>query len=447
MRTPGVRWPHMLDLNPLSVHQRDELACALSRSIGVLAGTPGTGKTYSMGSVVSRLVHEHGRDAVAVCAPTGKAAVRLSSALSRFGVPLTARTIHSLLEVDRYGHDGDGWGFQQNASNPLEQQFVIVDEASMLDTDLFASLLDACAPGSHLLLVGDPYQLPPVGHGAPLRDMIASGVVPVGLLTEIRRNAGSIVRACAAIKDGQRFDVDDVPNIEAGKNLYMIECVDPVRQVESLIALFASSFLAGLNRVWDVQVLVPTNDSGSLGRKELNQRLQAEFNPTGERCEGNPYRVGDKIICLRNHWALSERQHGPQQEVYVANGEQGSVEIVQAKHTVAAFANPARVIRIPHGKPQQSHENDEAGSNSDFDLGYAITCHKSQGSEWPVVIVMIDAGPGARRVCSREWLYTAISRASHLCVLIGREGVAQQMTKRPALDRRKTFLAELLRAK
>ncbi len=437
----------MLDLNPLSVHQRDELACALSRPIGVLAGTPGTGKTYSMGAVVASLVHQHGQNVVAVCAPTGKAAVRLSSALSRFGVPLTARTIHSLLEVGRNGHDGDGWGFQRCASNPLEQQFVIVDEASMLDTDLFASLLDALSPGSHLLLVGDPYQLPPVGHGAPLRDLIASGVVPVGLLAEIRRNAGSIVRACAAIKDGQRFEANIESDIEAGKNLQMIEQDEPVRQTESLTSLFSYCSRWGLNSTWDVQVLVPTNDSGVLGRKELNQRLQAELNPNGERCECNPYRVGDKIICLRNHWALSERQHGPQQEVYVANGEQGSAEIVEAKHTIAVFANPARVIRIPHGKPQRSRESDEAGSNSDFDLGYAITCHKSQGSEWPVVIVMIDAGPGARRVCSREWLYTAISRASQLCVLIGREGVAQQMAKRPALDRRKTFLAELLRAK
>jgi len=435
--TPGVIWPTLGPKHGLSEHQSTQWEYASPRPLGLLTGTPGTGKTYTVGAVVKTLCDRIGGGSIAICAPTGKAAVRLGESLRRVGVSIQPRTIHSLLEIGRNGHDGDGWGFQRNESNPLDERVVIVDEASMLDTDLAASLLRACGPGAHVLLVGDPYQLPPVGHGAPLRDMIAAGL-PRGHLSEIRRNAGMIVRACASIKDGKQFETCATFAPESGQNLKHIEAAEPPQQLAELERVYAAIKLGvKFSGLFNVQVVVPTNKSGDLGRKEVNQRLQCLLNPGGEAALPNPFRVGDKIICLKNGWHPQEVTN---LEAYVANGEIGQVVAVHARLTHARFTSPHRVIRIPMGKPREGEE--EEGAGCDFDLGYAITCHKSQGSEWPCVIILADPSPGARRVCTREWIYTAISRASQLCITIGKESVLQQMVARVSLEKRKTFLVE-----
>lgn len=468
LATANSLWPELTGdaAARVSDHQRAALATATARPFGLLTGTPGTGKTHTTGVLVAELLRKYGERAVAVCAPTGKAAVRLTSAMVRQGAAVTATTIHQLLEIGRNGHDGDGWGFQRNESNPLEQKFVIVDESSMLDTDLAADLLRACAPGTHCLWIGDPYQLPPVGHGAPLRDLIAAGI-PNGHLTEIRRNAGMIVHACAAIKDGKSFEaVTERANVDpaAGRNLWHIEAAEPAQQIEQLISLYDGIKRAGRRDVlWDVQVLVATNKSGDLGRKAVNDRLQAELNAGGDRAEGNPFRVGDKIICLRNHWVIGSDPKRPLEvdrgtEHYLANGEIGQVIAVAPKITAARFGGPDRFVRIAMGKAAGGGDDAGAGASGGgadesagrgcnyFDLAYGITGHKAQGSEWPIVVLLIDAAPGARYVCSREWLYTSLSRASALCVTIGRRGVMEQMARRPTLEKRKTFLKELLLA-
>jgi exodeoxyribonuclease-5/exodeoxyribonuclease V alpha subunit len=152
--------------------------------------------------------------------------VRASQALTLAGVDVQASTIHRTLGVMEAGYGGDQWGFQHNAKNPLPFRFVVVDESSMIDTSLMADLLDACGPGTHVLFVGDPYQLPPVGHGAPLRDMIDAGeaFVSRGELTQVRRNAGQIVHACARIKNGESFEVCDAVDLDAlpPKNLKLM---------------------------------------------------------------------------------------------------------------------------------------------------------------------------------------------------------------------------------
>src|SRR5262249_19287872 len=161
--------------------------------------------------------------------------------------------------------------------------FIIVDETSMLDTDLAAALLTACSPGTHILFVGDPYQLPPVGHGAPLRDMIAAGM-PTGELTEIRRNAGLIVHACAAIKDGRHFAVADRFDPAAGANLRHIEAESPRAAVDwckQILRRFRDADPRRFDPVWDVQVLVAVNQRSLVSRTELNRELQGELNPTG----------------------------------------------------------------------------------------------------------------------------------------------------------------------
>jgi len=147
----------------LTPHQHDRVGVALQGPVGILAGTPGTGKTFALAQIVKYLACRFGIDTIAVCAPTGKAAVRITSALLHCAIDRKAKTIHRTLGVGRNGHDGDGWGFKHTAANPLPYKFVIVDESSMIDTDLMAALMLACAPGTHVLLVGDPYQLPQLG--------------------------------------------------------------------------------------------------------------------------------------------------------------------------------------------------------------------------------------------------------------------------------------------
>ncbi len=412
-----------------------------------------TGKTYVAARVIGWCVERYGVTSVAVCAPTGKAAARITEALREYGISnVQATTIHSLLEIGRNGHDGQGWGFQRNQDNPLGQRFVFVDEASMLDTSLASSLLRAMAEGTHLLLIGDPYQLPPVGHGAPLRDMMAGGV-PTARLTEVRRNAGAIVEACRQIKDGLPFKVPLVLyQREPESNLWHrpAETADRVLGGVSaaIVQYYAGDNWSVHGQIRDCQVIVATN-KGPLGRHEVNRHLQNFLNPNGYNVPGNPYRENDKIICLRNGWyRATNDSYGENGEAYVANGEQGRVISVDDRRSVAVFDTERRWIVIPNAKRRpQEDEAEEDSEGENFGLGYAITGHKSQGSEWPLVCVIIDPSPGARMVCSREWLYTAISRASGLCVLVGREGVAQMMVRRPSLEKRRTFLADDIRRK
>lgn len=443
-RMPGVLWPTVADLaaKGLSEHQADHLNRALARSIGVLAGTPGTGKTFTAARVIGWCVDTHGLASTSVCAPTGKAAVRITQALAGYGIELRATTIHSLLRITRNGHDGRGWGFAFNRDNPLPFRFVFVDEVSMGDTTLMACLLAACAPGTHVMLIGDPHQLPPVGHGSPLRDLIAAGV-PTATLSEIRRNAGQIVKACAAIKDGKPFSLDDV----VSSNLHCCGSQFAEGQVATILSYVR--MCRQHNQGW--QVLCGIN-KGPLGTKQLNLMLQKELNP-GPLPEGNKFRARDRVICLKNGWYPLGTGDGWQEDgdTYVANGEQGTAIETTSRRTVVHFQQPDRNVIIPVRRAkvrnEEEDDSDDDAQAGDFALGYAITCHRAQGSEWPVVIVVLDPSPGARQVCGREWLYTAISRASELCVLAGREGVAQMMVRRPALHRRRTFLAEDIRRK
>lgn len=494
------RWPQD-GFDGLSDHQAAAIEPLLGSTLAILAGTPGTGKTYTAAAIIKRIVEQSGTEGILVCAPTGKAAVRITAALHAYGIPLEARTIHRALEINRNGHDGKGWAFGRNLNRPFDQRYVIVDECSMLDTNLAADLLEACGDGTHVLLIGDPYQLPPVGHGAPLRDMIASGVVPCAELTEIRRNAGMIVHACAAIKDGKRFETTEKVDFESGANLRLIETNDEQSTLDTILALLRH-FRAGgkLDAVWDVQVIVAVNAKSRLGRLSVNRVLQAELNPTGHRAPPNPFRVGDKIICLKNssmqlvvlshgcdsdaarrdaasYEPMRDLIHGGTREEFVANGEIGRVLAAGPRQTIARFMSPDRTILIVHGKGKgsggsgsgsgggdaasaststdssEAPGSDQAGGGSDpetssagcdFDLAYAVTCHKMQGSESPVIICPIDSYAGARRIATREWHYTAISRARTLCLLVGQRGVIDAGCRRVSLQKRKTFLKELL---
>jgi exodeoxyribonuclease V alpha subunit len=248
---------------------------------------------------------------------------------------------------------------------------------------------------------------------------------------------------------------------ELGDNLKVLPAVTSAAALERIVmAIRKIGSRRLVDPIWDVQVIVAVNDRSELSRRAVNQRLQQELNPGGQQAAGNPFRVGDKIVCLKNGFypvvkeAPQEFNEGAADgKVFVANGEQAAVKHVETTVTVVQLASPPRLVKIPRGGGQQSNDNGTGGDAEEssaagcqWDLAYAISCHKSQGSEWPVVIVALDEYPGARMVCSREWLYTAMSRAKECCLLVGKEQTAFGMIQRQSIQKRKTFLKELIQA-
>ena len=443
---------------PLTPHQSGQLAKATRGPIGILGGSPGTGKTYAAGELIARVVALYGPDEVAVCAPTGKAAVRINEKIEPLGIKAT--TTHSLLRV-RSKSVGDGWSFHFHAGNPLPYRFIFVDESSMIDASLMSSLLAARAKGTHVLFIGDVHQLAPVGPGAPLRDTIRAGL-PYGELRELHRNSGRIERACAEIRDGKRFQCSK--SEAAGENLFCLETSNTETQRDFILSVLheqPDSRQPGERngRVWDCQVITAVNESGDLSRKKLNAILQAELNPNGQRAEGNPFRTSDKVVCLKNGWYSIDEKYGVAAEavqaetdddgkVLVCNGELGKVLEVQSKKTIVHLESPLRVVVVPRGdnKAEENGDGKQSGTGCNWELGYALSCHKAQGSEWENVVVILDPSRAARGVCSREWIYTAISRAKKRCWLVGEMKTAWDFCRRQSTPNRKTFLSERIRA-
>lgn len=459
-------WPDPESLPDLSDHQRGEYAKAANGCLSILGGRPGTGKTFSLARILAKV--PSGRSAVA--APTGKAAVRITESLQRAGVQgIRATTIHSLLGPGR--DDEDNWSFEHNEENPLDLDWIFVDESSMCDTPLLGSLLAARAPGAKLMAIGDVNQLAPVGHGAPLRDLIAAGL-PYGELTEIRRNAGRIVRCCHGIVDKHVFEPSPKLDLvaESPENLLHIEKREPESQIEALKAMldrFRGGATVGGKRidpVWDCQILVPVNDKSPLGRKRLNTILQGFLNPGGESIHGSPFRVGDKIVNAKNGWLPIENniprqlqglggldgqivvwnQAKKDDKVYCANGEQAAVVAVFPRYTVARLWLPDRIVRIPKGDSYTNEDGESEDSGCSWELAYALSVHKSQGSQWPVIFTLADAYAGARMLCDRCWIYTALSRAETLAVTLGQRDVIDDMCRKSHIWNRKTFLKETI---
>lgn len=434
--TGSVQWPSMGDIpagDPITEHQRGMLAEATQGPVGCLTGLPGTGKSFSLARLVGLLP----QNKVALAAPTGRAAVRIMESLAEYGCNLHAQTIHSLLGPSRNGHDREGWGFIHNEHNPLPFDFIIIDESSMVANSLMASLLSAVRPGACILFIGDPNQLPPVGAGRPFIDMIDAGL-PHGHLSEVHRYAGRIATVCKAINDGERWEPSKEINIEEGveypENLRHIERPNPAIQIETLkVVVERVVNKRGFDPIWDMQVLCAVNEKTPVCRKKLNVVLQQMLNPDGERIERNPFRVGDKCICLKNGWR-AEHWEGQKPsyvtEWYVANGEIGCVRQVSEHWIAVQFLGKDELIRF------------ERGEWSEIDLAYAVTVHKAQGAGFPVVVVMIDASGGASYICSRSHHYTAISRSSKLCITIGKKSVLDAHCRRVDTDGRVTFLKQ-----
>lgn len=450
---PGWEWPDVDSIHQISDHQRETLGKCLRAPIAILCGTPGTGKTYATAQLLQAVIRSGLKPwEIAVCAPTGKAALRIEEALGNAGVEgLSVGTVHRLLGVNRNGHDGNGWGFIHNARNPLPYNLVVIEEASMLDAETASSLIQAIPTGSRVLLVGDPYQLPPVSHGAPLRDLLASKAVPSGLLTEVLRNGGRIVQACLEINGGRPYRPSRSADLSIGENLIHWPTKSPaLTKAEVCRRIQAAGVVIyngkPIDPVWDVQVITALNEKSDVSRVKLNESLQAALNPHGDQVKGNPFRLGDKVICTSNKFlpvatesgalvAAEDDDHGIEDKEplkdFVANGEIGIATRIDAKYADVTFLSPRRIIRFP-----------TMGKEAVLDLAYAITFHKSQGSQWPIVILIADRA--AARVACREIWYTGISRAELLCITAGDMSAITSQCRRVALASRRTRLAELI---
>jgi ATP-dependent exoDNAse (exonuclease V) alpha subunit len=342
--------------------------------------------------------------------------------------------------LDQY-RDADGklrfYDIQAARHPSFSVEGLIVHNCSMIPASLMASLLSAVRPGACILFIGDPNQLPPVGAGRPFLDMIEAGL-PHGHLSEVHRFAGRIAQVCKSINDGKQWQpsaqVDLEPADGFPENLRHIERAVPAMQVQAMKTVIDRVVNGrGFDPVWDMQVLCAVNDKSPVCRKNLNATLQEMLNPGGERLERNPFRVGDKVMALKNgfrveHW--EDEKPSVLMEHYVANGEIGKVENISEHWIAVRFSGKESVIRF------------DRAEWTEIDLAYAITCHKAQGAGFPVVIVMIDSTGGASFVCSRSHHYTAISRASKLCITIGKKSVMNEHCRKVDTERRKTFLTE-----
>lgn len=415
----------------LSLHQHAELNQATAANIGLFIGGPGTGKTYSVARLVEATKKLHGEKAIALAAPTNLAAKRLTESMLKHNVKMQATTIHALLSVD-YVTSSGGWTFKHDKGNRLKQKFYVIDEASMIGTDLMGSFLAAVPTGSRVLFVGDVGQLPPVSHGAPLRDMIAAEF-PIGRLTEIIRNTGSIVEACKAVSEGRSVRFDDHLDLAAGKNLILCYAKDGISIQTNVVRVLQEIKKRGLaDPIRDCQVLVAVHKKSEASRVKLNNLIQSVLNP-GEY----NFNAGDKIVCTKKGMvnALVGKTKLP-----IVKGEFGYVAKVTDASFVAEFDFPKRLVRVV----TRGNDDGSVGTGAHFDLGYAITGHRMQGSQAPVILLVLDDYYGAQMVCSREWVNTSISRAEKVCFCFGTVDTVNKFIRHTEIETRKTFLKEML---
>jgi exodeoxyribonuclease V alpha subunit len=343
---------------------------------------------------------------VALAAPTGRAAKRLEELTDHPAV-----TVHRLL-----GAQGMTGGFARNEEWPLDADVVVVDEASMLDVELTAALLEACPDGTHLLLVGDPAQLPSIGPGHVLGDLIDSGVVPVTELTTLHRQAagGAIARLATGVRGGELVHVES-----PDREVVIVPATGSAEAARRVVQLVTDSIPRALQiDPSTVQVVTPVH-RGPAGTIELNKALKAELNPGEGTVFG--FDVGDRVVATANHLDL--------EPVGFANGEVGVVTGTGEGSLDIAFASGPVTV---NGK-----------ALSDLKHGWAITVHRAQGSEWPGVVVVLP--PEAGGMLSRPLVYTALTRAQRHLSIVHASGAALARAVREVDVRpRRTRLARLL---
>lgn len=406
--------------------QREAIKTAVSRGVLILTGGPGTGKTTTLNGIL-KLFEQQGLD-IALAAPTGRAAKRMTELTGR-----EAKTIHRLLEVE--WDERDRPVFKRNLRNPLECEVLVLDELSMVDISLFASLMQALPFGCRLIMVGDSDQLPPVGAGNVLADLIASGLLPVVELTEVFRQAmGSLI-----VLNAHRIVAGEMPDVDRKDgDFFFMERPNPYAASQTIAALYAKRLPEAykFSPQNDIQVLCPSK-KGETGTVHLNKILQDLVNPPDDEKKEltvgfRTFRVGDKVMQTKNNYNITWEKPDGETGEGIFNGDIGVIENIDI-HTETVqicFDDRSAVL----AKEQMT----------DVELAYAVTVHKSQGSEFSAVIIpVVSVLPN---LCYRNLLYTAVTRAKQLLILVGTRAEIQKMVENDKKTRRysalKTFLTE-----
>lgn len=394
----------------LSLSQKQALKSALISKVIIITGGPGVGKTTLIKSLLTVLKAK--KLDIALCAPTGRAAKRMSEATG-----LEAKTIHRLLEFNP-----QNGGFVKGTDTPLKEKILIVDEVSMVDISIFSALLKSLSPDAALILVGDTDQLPSVGAGQVLKDLIDSNALPVVSLTEIFRQAqeSKIITNAHLINKGSMPDLTSPSDLS---DFYFIPAEEPEDALMKIIEIVSSRIPKkfGFDPVRDIQVLCPMN-RGAIGARTLNVELQQKLNLSQDTSVdrfGFTYRVGDKVMQTQNDY---------EKEVY--NGDIGYVDSINTDTSEIVLSYERRLIAYDFGELDQ------------VTLAYATTIHKAQGSEYPCVIipVMTQHYP----MLSRKLLYTGITRGKNLVILVGQKKAIGMCVKDFKTKQRYTKLKEWL---
>ncbi len=405
---------------------------AVWHGVMVLTGGPGTGKTTTINTMIHFFEGE-GMD-ILLAAPTGRAAKRMTEATG-----CEAQTVHRLLEVNgNPGEDGKT-GFGRNSENPLEADVIIIDEMSMVDLPLMHALLDAVIPGTRLILVGDKDQLPSVGPGSVLKDIIDSQSFSVVMLKKIFRQAGEsdIVVNAHKIHRGEEVVLDN-----KSRDFFFLKRQDPNVIISVVITLIQKKLPKYVNTgINDIQVLTPMR-KGLLGVERLNKILQEYLNPPDKKKNEREYgdrlfREGDKVMQIKNNYQLEweiKTKYGMTVDkgLGIFNGDMGIIRTINTyEDAVIVEFDEHRLVKYSHALLEE------------LELAYAITVHKSQGSEYPAVVMPLLQGP--RQLYYRNLLYTAVTRAKSCVTIVGSETVFQEMIHNTREQERKTSLAERIR--
>lgn len=420
--------------------QRQAVLQSLRHGVLILSGGPGTGKTTTINTMIGYFERE-GMD-ILLAAPTGRAAKRMTEATG-----YEAKTIHRLLELNGGisgdiggGHAGNSAKFERNADNPLEADVVIIDEMSMVDLFLMQALLRALLPGTRLVMMGDVDQLPSVGPGQVLRDLMKSGAFPTIVLKKIFRQAGEsdIVVNAHRINEGRSISLDN-----KSRDFFFLERDDANVMYKHIIQLVQDMLPRYVQASpMDIQVLTPMK-KGSLGVEALNRILQRYLNPPApdkkehKKGEDDLLRVGDKVMQTKNNyqleWEVLSKYNIPiDRGVGVFNGDMGILREINE------FSSTLVVEFDEHRRATYSFAEAE-----ELELAYAVTIHKSQGSEYPAVVLPVLTGP--KLLLNRNLLYTAVTRAKNCVTILGSSKTLQEMIDNEGENRRYTSLDERIR--
>lgn len=418
---------------PLDEKQREAVVEAVRHGLLVLTGGPGTGKTTTINAMI-RYFESEGMD-IYLAAPTGRAAKRMTEATG-----YEAQTIHRLLEVNGSPQDEEQkTGFARNMENPLEADVVIIDEMSMVDLPLMHALLSAICVGTRLIMVGDRNQLPSVGPGSVLKDIIDSKCFPVVMLNKIFRQAGEsdIVVNAHKINRGEPVILDN-----KSRDFFFLKRQDADTIIRVVLTLIQKKLPKYVNaETYDIQVLTPMR-KGRLGVERLNGILQEYLNPPdaakAEKEYGDKkFRVGDKVMQIKNDYQLeweicTSRGLVVDKGLGIFNGDMGIIREINT------YAETLTVEYDEHRKVIYSFQQLD-----ELELAYAITIHKSQGSEYPAVVIPLLQGP--RQLYNRNLIYTAVTRARKCVTLVGSDTVFEEMVQNNTEQSRNSSLNERIR--